>query len=151
MISTWCSFICREFSTLCSDSFFEVHYSWKDGPTGVLLFSVYIKHSFNPTKGSYWEERLPARGHILQPPRILTRVHLNISFLKDAAFLDAAVREREEELSRRTLQALLDMRIKFPGKSDEEAEVILDSVSVGHYAGYFWSFGKSLNKFILEA
>lgn len=54
--------------------------------------------------------------------------HLNISFLKDAAFLDAAVREREEELSRRTLQALLDMRIKFPGKSDEEAEVILDSI-----------------------
>lgn len=46
----------------------------------------------------------------------------------DAAFLDAAVREREEELSRRTLQALLDMRIKFPGKSDEEAEVILDSI-----------------------
>lgn len=77
--------------------------------------------------------------------------HLNIFFLKDAAFLDAAVREREEELSRRTLQALLDMRIKFPGKSDEEAEVILDSVSVGHYAGCFWSFGKSLDKFILDA
>lgn len=65
--------------------------------------------------------------------------------------MDAAVREREEELSRRTLQALLDMRIKFPGKSDEEAEVILDSVSVGPYAGYFWSFGKSLDKFILDA
>ena len=64
--------------------------------------------------------------------------------------MDAAVREREEELSRRTLQALLDMRIKFPGKSDEEAEVILDSVSVGHYAGYFWSFGKSLNKFFSQ-
>ncbi|XP_020631477.1 tubulin polyglutamylase TTLL7-like [Orbicella faveolata] len=47
---------------------------------------------------------------------------------KDAAFLDAAVREREEELSRRTLQALLDMRIKFPGKTDEEAEVILESI-----------------------
>lgn len=46
----------------------------------------------------------------------------------DAAFLDAAVREREEELSRRTLQALLDMRIKFPGKTDEEAEVILESI-----------------------
>ncbi|XP_022781492.1 tubulin polyglutamylase TTLL7-like [Stylophora pistillata] len=46
----------------------------------------------------------------------------------DAAFLDAAVREREEELCRRTLQALLDMRIKFPGKTDEEAEVILESI-----------------------
>ena len=52
-----------------------------------------------------------------------------VSFSKDSAFLDAAVREREEELSRRTLEALLDMRIKFPGKTDEEAEMILESVS----------------------
>ena len=52
-----------------------------------------------------------------------------VFFPKDSAFLDAAVREREEELSRRTLQALLDMRIKFPGKTDEEAEMILGSVS----------------------
>lgn len=46
----------------------------------------------------------------------------------DSVFLDAAVRQREEELSRRTLQALLDMRIKFPGKTDEEAEIILESI-----------------------
>ena len=52
-----------------------------------------------------------------------------VLFSKDSAFLDAAVREREEELSRRTLEALLDMRIKFPGKTDEEAEMILESVS----------------------
>ena len=52
-----------------------------------------------------------------------------VLFSKDAAFLDAAVREREEELSRRTLEALIDMRIKFPGKTDEEAEMILESVS----------------------
>lgn len=51
--------------------------------------------------------------------------------------MDAAVREREEELSRRTLQALLDMRIKFPGKTDEEAEIILESVSVGYFAVFF--------------
>ena len=64
--------------------------------------------------------------------QILTaqEIILNIvSFSKDSAFLDAAVREREEELSRRTLEALLDMRIKFPGKTDEEAEMILESVS----------------------
>ena len=67
----------------------------------------------------------------------MTRVYLIIFFSKDAAFLDAVVREREEELSRRTLQALLDMRIKFPGKTDEEAELILESVSVRHFAGYF--------------
>lgn len=62
-----------------------------------------------------------------------------VFFLKDSAFLDAAVWEREEELSRRTLQALLDMRIKFPGKTDEEAEMILESVSWvwGHLAEDF--------------
>ena len=52
-----------------------------------------------------------------------------VLFFKDSAFLDAAVRQREEELSRRTLQGLLDMTIKFPGKTDEEAEMILGSVS----------------------
>ena len=40
----------------------------------------------------------------------------------------AREREREEELSQRTLVALNDMRIKFPGKTDEEAEYILDKV-----------------------
>ena len=109
------------------------------------LFSIYTKLSFTPTKGRYWQERLPAWEHILRPPRILTFVYLNISFLKDAAFLDAAVREREEELSRRTLRALLDMRIKFPGKTDEEAEVILESVSVERYPGCFLS-GASENR-----
>ena len=61
------------------------------------------------------------------------RIHSAVFFFypQDSAFLDAAVREREEELNRRTLEALLDMRIKFPGKTDEEAEVILESVSAG--------------------
>ena len=40
------------------------------------------------------------------------------------------IREREEELIRRTLQALNDMRIKFPGKSDHEADIILDKVCI---------------------
>lgn len=57
-------------------------------------------------------------------------------FPQDSAFLDAAVREREEELIRRTLEALLDMRIKFPGKTDEEAEMILESVSVSDSESY---------------
>ena len=40
----------------------------------------------------------------------------------------------EEELTQKTLYALNDMRIKFPGKSDEEAEYILDKVfSSLHY------------------
>lgn len=53
-----------------------------------------------------------------------------IFLFKDAAYLNAAVREREEELCRRTLQAFSDMRIKFPGKTDEEAEMILENVSI---------------------
>lgn len=40
----------------------------------------------------------------------------------------AREREREEELTQRTLVALNDMRIKFPGKTDDEAEYILDKV-----------------------
>ena len=38
------------------------------------------------------------------------------------------MKEREEELTKRTLAALTEMRIKFPGKTDEEAEWILDKV-----------------------
>lgn len=37
----------------------------------------------------------------------------------------------DEELTQKTLSALNDMRIKFPGKNDEEAEYILDKVT--HY------------------
>ena len=40
------------------------------------------------------------------------------------------VKEREDELTKKTLQALNDMRIKFPGKTDQEAELILDTVSL---------------------
>ncbi|XP_045158569.1 tubulin polyglutamylase TTLL7-like [Mercenaria mercenaria] len=46
----------------------------------------------------------------------------------DDNFLTNVIREREEELVRRTLQALNDMRIKFPGKSDQEADTILDKL-----------------------
>ncbi len=37
---------------------------------------------------------------------------------------------KDDELVQRTLIALNDMRIKFPGKTDEEAEYILDKVHV---------------------
>ena len=36
----------------------------------------------------------------------------------------------DEEQTQKTLSALNDMRIKFPGKSDDEAEYILDKVSL---------------------
>lgn len=38
--------------------------------------------------------------------------------------------EREEELAEKTLHALNEMRIKFPGKNDSEAEWILDKVNL---------------------
>ena len=38
-------------------------------------------------------------------------------------------REKEMESTQRTLTALNDMRIKFPGKTDDEAEIVLDKVS----------------------
>ncbi|KAH3693719.1 hypothetical protein DPMN_081159 [Dreissena polymorpha] len=46
----------------------------------------------------------------------------------DDSFLTNIIREREDELTKRTLQALNDMRIKFPGKSDQEADIILDKL-----------------------
>ncbi|XP_052777435.1 tubulin polyglutamylase TTLL7-like isoform X2 [Mya arenaria] len=46
----------------------------------------------------------------------------------DDSFLTNVIREREDELTRRTLYALNDMRIKFPGKSDQEADTILDKL-----------------------
>ncbi|KAL3870089.1 hypothetical protein ACJMK2_042702 [Sinanodonta woodiana] len=46
----------------------------------------------------------------------------------DDNFLTSVVKEREEELTRRTKQSLNDMRIKFPGKSDQEADIILDKL-----------------------
>ncbi len=46
-----------------------------------------------------------------------------------AQFQDAPARSAEEECTQRSLAALNNMRIKFPGKSDDEAEYILDRVS----------------------
>lgn len=51
---------------------------------------------------------------------------------QDDNFLITVVKEREDELTKKTLQALNDMRIKFPGKTDQEAELILDTVSYSH-------------------
>ena len=39
------------------------------------------------------------------------------------------VKEREEELTQKTLNSLNEMRIKFPGKTDQEADILLDKVS----------------------
>lgn len=38
-------------------------------------------------------------------------------------------KEQEAELMQQTLAALGEMRIRYPGKSEEEAEAVLDEVS----------------------
>ncbi|XP_077981014.1 tubulin polyglutamylase TTLL7-like [Glandiceps talaboti] len=52
----------------------------------------------------------------------------SINPVVDEAFITAAVKEREEEMTKKTCVALSDMRIKFPGKTDEEAEIILQQL-----------------------
>lgn len=62
----------------------------------------------------------------------LSRINGKQSILQrsiiDDNFLITVVKEREDELTKKTLQALNDMRIKFPGKTDQEAEFILDTL-----------------------
>ncbi|XP_067845745.1 tubulin polyglutamylase TTLL7 [Heptranchias perlo] len=44
------------------------------------------------------------------------------------SFLNFRTKQQEGELTKETLVALNEMRIKFPGKSNEEAEVLLDDI-----------------------
>lgn len=45
-------------------------------------------------------------------------------------FINLRSKEQEAELMSQTLAALTAMRIRFPGKSEEEAESVLDEVSL---------------------
>lgn len=45
------------------------------------------------------------------------------------SLLNTRSKEQEAELTRQTLAALGELRIRFPGKSEEEAEAVLDEVS----------------------
>ncbi|XP_070195525.1 tubulin polyglutamylase TTLL7-like isoform X3 [Littorina saxatilis] len=56
----------------------------------------------------------------------------------DDSFLSSLVKEREEELTKKTLTSLNEMRIKFPGKTDSEAELLLDKVQMNEN----WKFHK---------
>lgn len=42
--------------------------------------------------------------------------------------MNRAIREKEDELAGIVLKSLQEMRIKFPGKSDAEAETVLDKI-----------------------
>ncbi|XP_071799892.1 tubulin polyglutamylase TTLL7-like [Asterias amurensis] len=53
---------------------------------------------------------------------------MSLNQAMDDALATAAAKEREEETMKRTFNALNDMRIKFPGKTDEEAEWVLSQI-----------------------
>uniref|UniRef100_W5MPA7 Tubulin tyrosine ligase-like family, member 7 n=1 Tax=Lepisosteus oculatus TaxID=7918 RepID=W5MPA7_LEPOC len=48
--------------------------------------------------------------------------------LEGEPLLNLRTKEQEAELTRQTLTALNEMRIRFPGKTEEEAEMILDDI-----------------------
>lgn len=50
-------------------------------------------------------------------------------FLQGDPLINLRSKEQEAELVRQTLAALTAMRIRFPGKTEEEAESVLDEVS----------------------
>ncbi|XP_064626270.1 tubulin polyglutamylase TTLL7-like isoform X2 [Lineus longissimus] len=67
------------------------------------------------------------RSKSLTRPGSSTRVPpTNVTI--DDLYMNNAIRDREEDYTKKTLVALNDMRIKFPGKSDEEAEFVLDKL-----------------------
>ena len=60
----------------------------------------------------------------------------------------AMITEQDEELTRDTLRAVNSMRIKFPGKTDEEAEKLLYNVSTKRivenvYCSFFHLYSSS--------
>ncbi|KAK6178634.1 hypothetical protein SNE40_011164 [Patella caerulea] len=74
----------------------------------------------------------PASNTSLQRTKSLTRIPAGNKTASsqrtgiDENILSSMVKEREEELTKKTLTALNEMRIKFPGKSDAEADNLLD-------------------------
>lgn len=50
-------------------------------------------------------------------------------FMQGDPLINLRSKEQEAELVRQTLAALTAMRIRFPGKTEEEAESVLDEVS----------------------
>lgn len=54
--------------------------------------------------------------------------HVLMVLQEDTAAVNKAIQEKEAELVRIVLTALQEMKIKFPGRSDAEAELILDRI-----------------------
>lgn len=61
-------------------------------------------------------------------PRRSKSLPRNSNDISLGALLPLTPQERENELTKKTLIALNDMRIRFPGKTNEEADLILDKI-----------------------
>ncbi|XP_013397848.1 tubulin polyglutamylase TTLL7 isoform X2 [Lingula anatina] len=70
-----------------------------------------------------------------RPQSASNRLPNGIPVLEESVYSTAA-RDMEEDLTRKSLSLLNDMKIKFPGKTDEEAEWILDKIQEN------WKFHK---------
>ena len=52
--------------------------------------------------------------------------------------LNLRTKEQDTELTRQSLAALNTMRIRFPGKTEEEADAVLDEVCVCGVCACYW-------------
>lgn len=49
---------------------------------------------------------------------------------KNGSLRQLKTKEQEDDLTSQTLFVLKDMRIRFPGKSDAESELLIEDVSI---------------------
>lgn len=73
--------------------------------------------------GSYRSQSLPRAGSISN-----SKASCQLKSATDDSIISLMTKDREEELTKKTLSALNDMHIKFPGKTDSEADLLLDKL-----------------------
>lgn len=77
-------------------------------------------------------------------PNILLSLFFNSMpiciYFKGDPLINLRSKEQEAELVRQTLSALIAMRIRFPGKTEEEAEAVLDEVGTGFLLTFVFLF-----------
>lgn len=66
---------------------------------------------------------------LIRPRSSTNRIPMTgINSAMDEQFMSAALRDKQEEIMTKMLASLKEMRIKFPGKTDDEASMILDMI-----------------------
>lgn len=102
----------------------------------VLTF-LSLQSSLAAALGCYWIlaqdfqsiKRLKTGKHFLKKLGLRKSTAGVFGLLQGDPLINLRSKEQEAELVRQTLAALTAMRIRFPGKSEEEAESVLDEVS----------------------